>query len=183
VNQYLGDQSKWTTNQKTYSSVVYDDLRPGVDMVVESTLKALKYTLRVAPGADASNLRFRYEGARAVQVVENGAAVEALNEAGILRESGLVCYQDGLEGRKAVDARYELTGPSEYAIVLGEYDPAFPLTIDPAIGWSTLYGGNNSPTGMDESYAVTYSPVNGDIYVAGTTFCINFPPSSRPITR
>jgi hypothetical protein len=134
VNRFVGDSSQWTTDQKSYSSVVYDEIRPGVEMSVEAQPHALKYTLQAVPGADLSNLRFRYRGAQDVRVKDGGATLEViLGRGGAIQESGLTCYQQGPGGRQPVEARYVSLDSTTYEIVLGAYDQELPLTIDPAI--------------------------------------------------
>jgi len=174
VHRYVGDPSTWTPDQKSFSSVVYEEIRPGVDLVVESRPHALKYTLQAAPGADLRALRFRYAGARDVEILEGGTAVDVTTDVGTIREDGLHCFQEGPGGRHEVPARYAAAGPGEVEIVLGAYDPELPLTIDPVIGWSSFLGGAVSPQGDDYGYSVA-ADGSGNVYVAGYTYCLDFP--------
>jgi hypothetical protein len=175
VSQYLGNrEDRWTTDQKAYSSVVYDELRPGVDLIVESRVQGVKYTLQLAPGADASSLRFRYEGGQGISVSPGGNSVEVQTAIGTLKEEGLLCYQEGPEGRRLIDAHYKIAGPSEYEIVLGDFDPDLPLTLDPQITWSTFLGGALSPYGEDDGSSIAVDS-SGNTFVAGYTYCTDFP--------
>ncbi len=175
VHDYRGSASNWRPNTSTYGSVVYDDVRPGVDLVIEPRPKGVKYTLQAARAADLGELRFRYEGSGGARVLEGGAAVEISTSAGSLREDQLKVWQDGPEGRKDVQARYVQSEASEYRIELSGVDPALPITVDPVISWSTLMGGSVSPIGEDYGTAVAVSPLDGSTFVAGYTYAVDFP--------
>jgi hypothetical protein len=174
-NRYVGDPSTWTTDQKSYAAVAYDNLQPGVDVQVETRAGGLKYTATLAPGTDPSVLRFRYEGAHGIAVNETGTAVQINTGVAPITEDGLVCWQDGPDGRRKIDARYQAAGPGEVAVVVGEYDPDLPLVVDPVIRWSTYLGGTESPQGDDDAYGVAVDPVGGFIYVTGDTYCVDMP--------
>jgi hypothetical protein len=175
VNTYFGDQqSRWTADQKSYSSVEYEQVKPGIDLKVESQPHAVKYTLEAAPAADVSHLEFHYAGAQSIQVNPEGTAVEIGTEIGSIKEDRLVCYQMGPGGRTEVPARYVPAGPGRYAIEVGEHDSELPLTIDPVISWSTYWGGSVSPQGEDDGYGIA-ADNNGNVYVTGYTYCIDFP--------
>jgi hypothetical protein len=183
VNQFLGNQpDRWSTDQKSYSSIVYNNVQPGIDLIAESRTAGLEYSLRVAPGADPSSLHFRYEGAGGITVNEAGTGIEVWTEIGPLKESGLVCYQEGPEGRRPVEARYQVTGRNEYAIVLGSYDRDLPLTVDPMVTWSTHIGGTVSPYGQDDGYSIA-ADSSGNVFVAGQTFCVDFPASMGALSN
>src|SRR6188472_3333056 len=61
-NYFLGnDPSKWGARCGVFGEVWIKDLYPGVDLRIDGR-EGLKYDLVVAPGADASSIRMRYEG-------------------------------------------------------------------------------------------------------------------------
>jgi hypothetical protein len=174
VNTYIGDPSKWTSEQKSFSSLVYDGVQPGVDMRIQSQEGGIKYTLEVAPGADVSQLRFRYQGVKTIDVDPNGTSVDVRTEIGVMHEAGLVCYQETPQGRRAVEAHYEASGDAEYRIAVGEYDPELPLTVDPVMGWASLIGGSVAPQGEDEGFSIAVDS-GGNVFVTGYTYCVDFP--------
>src|SRR5436309_775869 len=64
VNYFLGnDPAKWRTNVATYRTLTYGGLYPGVDLAYGGQGRRLKGTYTVAPGADPTQIRWRYEGA------------------------------------------------------------------------------------------------------------------------
>jgi hypothetical protein len=180
IHTLAGDRSRWSVNQPAYGQVVYDQVRPGVDVVVEARPKGLKYTLRAAAGGPRS-IPIRYEGARDIRTTPDGAAIEISVDGGSLREAGLICYQEGPEGRTPVAARYAAAGGDSYSIELGDVDPTRPVVIDPTIDWSTYLGGSDNPG--EEGAAAVVVDVDGNVYVAGLSGASDFPttpPSPLP---
>ncbi len=63
VNYLIGnDRSKWKRNIATYAKVKYHNVYPGVDVVYYGNQHQLEYDFIVAPGADASKIRFFVPG-------------------------------------------------------------------------------------------------------------------------
>jgi len=179
LNSFVGEPSRWKTDQATYSRVVYESVLPGVDLDVESRRHGLKYTIRAAAGADLASLRFRYEGAQEVRVLEDGTALEIRTGLGSIREDALLCWQERPGGRRPVEARYTAAGPDEVAIEFGDLDPALPLVIDPVISWFAFIGGatstpNPANFATDEGQAIAVDGL-GNVYVAGYTTTSDFP--------
>ncbi len=64
VNVFHGsDPARWRTRLPTYGAVLYRDLYPGVDLELETDGARIRGTFRVAPGADAAQVRWRWDGA------------------------------------------------------------------------------------------------------------------------
>ena len=171
VNHLVGSPSQWQTGAKAFGSLVYGGVQPGVDLSIESRPHGLEYSLRLPAGSDTHSLRLRYEGAQRVEAVSGGGAIEISTPLGILREDGLVCYQEGPTGRQPVEARYSASGGEEYSIELGAFDPSLELIVDPTISWSTLLGGS----GYDNPVINSFVLKGGYIYVTGTTASPDFP--------
>jgi hypothetical protein len=63
VNYFLGnDPSRWVHGLKTYAQLRYKNLYPGIDLVFYGKNGKLEYDFVVAPGADPSQIRFRFTG-------------------------------------------------------------------------------------------------------------------------
>jgi hypothetical protein len=171
VNYLTGnDPSKWRTNLPTYADVVYSGLYPGVNLVYEGTDKYLKGTYVVAPGADASRIRWRYEGARAVDLDQAGDLRITLLDGQMLTEQAPVAWQDAAGARVPVQATYAVGSDGAVTFKLGAYDPSLPLTIDPHLIYSTYLGGSayDTASGLQVDS-------QGNLYVAGWTSSLNFP--------
>ena len=69
VNYFIGqDATNWRRNVPTYRSIVYEKLFSDIDLVFDGSPGSLKGTYRVAPGADPSDIRWRYSGAMGVRL-------------------------------------------------------------------------------------------------------------------
>lgn len=174
INYFVGARANWRSDLPSYSRVVYPELRPGIDLVLESRPHGLKYSLLVAPGADAENLEFEYEGASEIRVAEDGASLQALTGSGTFRESELRCWQETPDGRRPVPARYAGSGGARYVIRLGAYDPTLPVVVDPVISWGSFIGGALDSASIDSARAIAVNGL-GEAYVAGQTTATDFP--------
>ncbi len=174
VNSFVGSSERWTENAPTYKSVAYDQIAPGVDLRVESRPQAVKYTLEARRARDVEGMKFRYEGAADVRLVEDGRALEIQTEAGIVREDGLACWQEVDGVRRPVEARYAAVEGNTYEISLSGTDPEAPLTIDPYIRWSSYLGGTQNGVGDDYGTAVAVDAA-GYVFLAGYTYSTDYP--------
>lgn len=177
VNYILGsDPSRWRTNLPTYAGLVYRELYPGVDLRYDGlqgrSEGLLKGTYLLAPGADPTQIRWRYEGADDVRLdAESGDLLVTLEgETATLTERAPVAWQE-IDGRRApVGVRYALSPDGGIGFVLGDYDLARPLTIDPTIQFSTYLGGAN----FDFGYDIAVDRY-GDAYITGRTWSTDYP--------
>jgi hypothetical protein len=62
------DPARWRTNVPAYAKVVYDDLWPGVDLVLSSDRGRLAYRLVASTHAQMDQVRFAYRGAQAAAI-------------------------------------------------------------------------------------------------------------------
>jgi RHS repeat-associated protein len=188
VNYLLGnDRSRWHTGVSTYSSISYTGLYPGIDLRYDGlTGGRLKGTYTVAPGADPTRLRWRYEGVQTVPITVSvdaagnlqvrvapppgGKDAATATAPVIITEQRPVSWQE-IDGRRvAVDARYVVAPDGSVGFQLGAYDRAYPLTIDPITSYSTYLGGAGDDAG--QGIAVDSS---GNTYVTGYTASLDFP--------
>jgi hypothetical protein len=175
VNYFIGnDPTKWITNLPTYHEVVYRDLWPGVDLHFKEENGRLKYEFFVKPGANTADIRLRYRGVEQLSLDDEGN-LEIHTPYGILLDERPVSMQE-VEGKQSsVSSSYLLQkgdgGEWEYTFQLGcEFDPRYPLIIDPGLFYSTYLGGSGFESGI--GIAVDSS---GSAYVAGFTDSPNFP--------
>ncbi|HYP40888.1 MAG TPA: SBBP repeat-containing protein, partial [Chloroflexia bacterium] len=174
VNYIQGqDKTKWHTNIATYPSIAYENLYPGIGLRYMGKGGNLKGTYIVNPNADPSKIRWRYAGAQSTTLDGEGRLRIEIGVAGgqpvTLTEDAPVAWQE-IDGRLIpVDARYQLAGDGVISFLLGAYNPAYQLTIDPTISYSTYLGG----TGWDICVGIAVH--NGNAYVTGWTSSVNFP--------
>ena len=176
VANYLGgsDESKWLRNVPTYRSVRAIGLYPGIDAEFYERSGNLEYDLIVAPGADVSVVRLRFEGAQ-TSSVDPAGHIDVRLEGGKVRHSRAVCHQVAMDGRRVpVVASSFGNADGTFGFKLGEFDQSRALVIDPVLEFSAFLGGSN---GGDSGSAIAVDS-SGSIYLAGNTYSADFPVSS-----
>jgi uncharacterized repeat protein (TIGR01451 family) len=162
------DARQWRTGVPAFERVRYESVYKGIDVVYYGRQGQLEYDFVVAPGADASRIRLRFDGAGATHVDENGdLIIEAVG--GDVRQQRPIAYQEFEGVRREVSARYALDARGRVRFELGDYDRARTLVIDPVLLYSSYLGGADADTGT--SIAVDAA---GSAYVAGTTASTDF---------
>jgi photosystem II stability/assembly factor-like uncharacterized protein len=163
VNYFIGnDSSRWLTDIPTYSKVVYRDAYPGVDLLYYGNRQQLEYDFVVAPGADASVVALKYEGAENIRVDHEGNLV-LKTTAGDLRQLKPVIYQEIDGKRKLVEGRYLMRGNSRVGFRVSGYDRSKPLVIDPILVYSSLVNAGGF------GYAIAVDS-GGFAYISGATY-------------
>ncbi len=190
VSYFKGSRDQWQAGLPTYSTLVYADLWPGIDLVYGGTINRLKYEFVVHPGADPRHIRLAYRGATAVTLNDAGQ-LEVSTPAGGFTDDAPVAYQE-LNGRRVgVSVAYALDSDCHsearsaeesqsigilrglaaqndhenrctYSFRVGAYDPTQVLALDPSVLVYAGYIGSFSGDGIAVDNA-------GNAYVVGTT--------------
>ncbi len=170
------DPRRWNAGIKNYSSIRYEQLYAGIDLLFHAKADQLEYDFEVQPGADAEQIRIRWSGQGRLRLNGSGELVWH-TAAGDMVQRAPVAYQlvDGT--RIAVTARYELRG-RDVRFRLGGYDRRRILIIDPVLTYSTYLGGSST----ELVYGMTVDTA-GNMYIAGTTISPNFPVSGAPLQK
>lgn len=184
TNYLVGaDPAAWRRNVPTYSRVRYRQLYPGIDLVFYGREKRLEYDFDVAPGADPASIQFEVNGARGMRVDASGDLV-LLTSGGEVRWLTPVIYQMAGGVRRQVAGRFALKGKRRVAFQIERYDTSSALVIDPALSYSTYFGG----LGNDSARAIAADSA-GNVYLAGSTTSTNLsttgsslPTVARPTT-
>lgn len=158
------------TNKRAskFDSVFLDEVYRGIDVVTYFEGDQPRYDFVVAPGADASKIKFDLKGANNVRV--QGDQMEFGTAVGTKRQANLFAYQM-VNGRKQkVSAKFKSFGGNKVGFELGAYDSTKELVIDPIV-YGTYYGGDG---GVDEVRAVT-TDSRGRVFLAGYTKSPNYP--------
>ncbi|HUY56149.1 MAG TPA: SBBP repeat-containing protein [Candidatus Nanopelagicaceae bacterium] len=170
VNYFTGSNpARWHTNIPTYGRVEYQDLYPGIDLVVYGNQGHEEYDWVVAPGADPAAIQMGVEGTGGARLDANGRLVQHAGNLTIEQEQPLI-YQTGGGRQKVVSGAWRLLGDRTASFSLGPYDHTQPLVIDPGLVYSTYLGGS----GSDEARSIAVDG-NGNAYVAGITMSTDFP--------
>jgi photosystem II stability/assembly factor-like uncharacterized protein len=172
ANYFRGDRKQWRTGVREFARLRYRALYPNIDLVLHSDLSgnALEYDFEVLPHADVSAIVVRFAGIRNLQLDGNGELVIE-TPTGRLRQRRPVAYQSIDGARVAVSARYEVMAANTARIRLGNYRKDLPLTIDPALIYSTVLNGSTSDDGSDATASAVYMDSTGHVYtyVGGIT--------------
>jgi hypothetical protein len=167
------DPSRWLRDVPRYGAVRYEGVYEGVDAVFYGTGSLLEYDFVVAPGADPSQIRVRFEGHEGIEVAEDGSLV-LRTPAGELRQRPAVAFQEGTAGKRAIGVGYTVGPGGEVGFELGEYDRKRPLTIDPVLVFEQFIGGGMAEDGV----SALALGADGSAYAAGTTRAIDLPGTS-----
>ena len=185
ANYFVGnDPAKWQTEIPTFAKVRYTDVYPGVDLVYYGNQSRLEYDFLLAPGADPNRIRLSFDGARKLKLNPNGDLVIAASH-GELSFQKPVIYQtvDGAAGtvRTPVVGSFRLMAGNTVGFVLGSYDHARPLVIDPVLVYSTYLGGTsftNNGNAYDTQGNGIAVDADGAAYTVGSTYSSDFPVTS-----
>ncbi|OGC91672.1 MAG: hypothetical protein A2W25_13320 [candidate division Zixibacteria bacterium RBG_16_53_22] len=163
-NYFIGnDPACWRTGVPNYSSVIYRDLYPGIDLRYHGDDGALKYDFIVAPGAEYSRIEIRYSGAIGVEVTDAGD-LEINSQTGPVYEKKPYVYQEIDGATVEISGRYMISGHNSFRFDLEAFNPNYQLVIDPHLVFSSYFGGINDDMGL----AVAVD-ANNCVYLAGRT--------------
>ncbi len=171
TNYFFGsDPNQWQRNVPTYSSIIHENLYQGIDLVYHSNNGALEYDFVVAPGADPNQVTIHLDGIDNLSVDSQGRLV-IQSEFGTVIENPPIVYQTIGNSRTIVESAFRLKSNNTFSFdLIGQYDPDQPLTIDPVLEYSTLYGGS----GSDFCRGLTVDAI-GALYATGSTVSPDFP--------
>jgi hypothetical protein len=131
--------------------------------------ESFEYDLLLAPGADPGAVRFRFTGAKGIDLDANGDLV-LRTAAGEVRQTAPRLWQESGGARVAVRGSFRLLPDGTVGLEAGAYDRALALVVDPQVSYSTYLGG----TGSDTSQDVVVDSA-GKIVVTGYTSSTDFP--------
>ncbi|MFN7922246.1 MAG: SBBP repeat-containing protein [Bryobacteraceae bacterium] len=161
-NYFIGnDPAKWRTEIPNYGRVALRGVYPGIDLVFYGNPQRLEYDWIVAPGADPSRIRVRWEG-RPVLMSDGSLSISKG-----LRQQKAEVRQEG----KAVAVSYAVRG-REVVFELARYDRSRPLVIDPVLLYQTFNGSGLIGTDIDRGFALDGG---GNAYACGNTASLAFP--------
>ncbi len=167
---YGNDPSQWRTDVPNYSTIIYKDIYPGIDLKYYGNGSSMKYDFIVNPGADISQIKIRYDGVDDLSVTHAGD-LRAQTRFGLIHEKTPYIYQETAGSKLELAGRYELLEPGVFGFVMDDgYNLAYPLIIDPELIYSTFLGGSGDDFGS--AIAVDGS---GNAYIAGQSLSSDFP--------
>jgi len=176
------DRQRASTNyfvgQRRLSVPAYRRLRErgvyrGIDVVYYGNGGEIEYDFEIAPGADPSRIRMRFDGADSVRINARGEIVLALGSGEVIQRAPVV-YQRRASGEiVAVQASYRMARKGVVRLELAGYNRAEPLVVDPTLTYAVYLTGS----GADSGIVLTHGP--GGLYLAGNTFSTDFPATAN----
>ncbi|MBL0310356.1 MAG: PKD domain-containing protein [Bacteroidetes bacterium] len=162
ANFYIGkDPAHWASEVKIYPQIKYEQLYHGIDLLFQTKgADLLKYDLIVHPGANASQIKWRYEGVEQLKLRKGELLIRT--SVGDIVEQKPFAYQEINGEKKEVRCSFSLDS-TEVSFSMPEgYDARYDLIIDPTIEFSTYTGSTYDNWG----YTATYD-FDGNMYVGG----------------
>lgn len=167
-NYYIGqDMTRWAKGVRSFRQTKYNELYPGIDLLVYSKGDHLKYDYTVKPGADPAQIQVEYAGADGV-FLQDGSLYITTSVRDVV-ELEPFAYQliDG--SMQEVPCAFNLEG-DVVSYTLGEYDPNYTLIIDPEISFASYIGAIASNFG----FTATDDP-DGNLIAGACVFAAGYP--------
>jgi hypothetical protein len=181
TNYLIGqDTAKHQTNISSFKRVRYQSTYPGIDVVYYGKQGKLEYDFVVAPGKSVDTIKMAFSGTEAVKINQSGDLV-LTTSGGELTQPAPFSYQEVNGERVEVPSKFVLLDDHKVGFEVAAYDANKPLVIDPAIQYSSYFGGasdeNNSAGHFADIAVAKYGAYVGDprpstlfgsTYTAGT---------------
>lgn len=172
-NYYLGnDTSRWAGHCGMFGEVLLQDVWPGIDIRLDGR-EGLKYDVIISPGADPALARLVYEGVDGLILMEGDLQVHT--SIGMVVEKAPVAWSQVPSGRVDVSSAYRSIGDTLLFDLCSEYDPAWPLVIDPELSFSSYIGSSANNFGFTATY-----DGDGHLYGGGIVFQTGYPTTLGP---
>jgi len=151
---------------------------PGVDVVYYGHGRELEYDFEIAPGADPSRIRMRFEGAgpahaNTVQLNNHGEIVLAFGSGEVTQRVPVVYQRTREGGTVKIDASYRRDRNGDVRLVLGRYNITQPLVVDPVLSYTEFF---SSTTGANVAITVKH---DSQATLTRRIFRASAPPSRR----
>lgn len=140
TNFFLNSQKQ--AGAKTFESVRYSSVYPGIDFEFHIENGALKYDIIAHPGSHPEQIQLEYSGCESLSVIENTLSIKT--SLGTIVEnipSSFLKSEDHYNG-KTIEIKLNLSG-NKLRFDIPAYDPGLELVIDPtgSLVWGTFFGG------------------------------------------
>jgi hypothetical protein len=181
ISYFKGKPEEWKAGLRAFSSIIYRDIWPGIDLVFMGEMGKLKYEFIVHPGAEPEEIKLKVRGAEKVGIDEEGG-LNITTPAGSFKDEAPLAYQivDGKReevcityeiqkdwissGKESMDQDFEQSS-CRYGFAVGDYNTSHDLVLDPAMPIYCGYiGGGNYDIGREIAV-----DTDGNAYITGWT--------------
>jgi len=142
---------------------------PGVDVVYYGTGENLEYDFEIAPGADPSRIRLRFDGADRLRMALNGDLQVDIGGQTVTQHVPVIYQVTAAGKRESVHGEYQIEANRDVTLRLDPYDTSARLVIDPVITFAVFLPGSKNTVGV----AIAHD-AKGFIYIAGNTAATDF---------
>ena len=168
-NYFIGnDKNKWASNIPLYGDIVLKGVYKNIDIKYYYDRGQLRYDYIAQPGANISQIKFKFEGQQGIRVNNNGELV-LKTSLGEVTNGKIYAYQTEGGSKQEVACKFEQRRDGTIGLKTNSYDIKKELIIDPLV-YSTFIGG----TGDDEAESITVDSI-GNTYITGITSSTNYP--------
>jgi len=142
------DSSEFVDHCGVYGRAKLQNVYPGIDVQLYSTISGLKYDWIIAPGASTDLIEIEFEGAESALVHgEHGTDLVISTSVQTIVEKQPYAYQI-IDGQlHEVKCNYHLQG-NRLSYRLGSYNQHVALVIDPEVAFSTYIGSTANSWGF-----------------------------------
>ena len=174
-NYFLGDEpARWRGGVPLFGRLRYQQLWPGIDLVLYGQEGRIKYDFVVAPGHDTRAIALRYEGVEAPALQADGS-LRVPTALGPLLDAAPVSY---FAGGQPQASRFEVQGQT---LRFAFQDPhgtwtslANTADADFIIDPSLVFGSFTGSTADNFGFTATYD-TSGNLYGGGIVFNVGYP--------
>jgi hypothetical protein len=167
VSYFKGsDPKKWKSGLPCYEKVVCSDIYPGIDLSLVANGETYEKVFTIGPGASADQIRIAVSGVERLRITEDGDLECHAGEQVCFSRPFAYQVIDGIKSDIAV--RYSVD-ELVYGFEVDDYNPGYPLIIDPLIS-STFFGGSSF-----EEVGGQLLSSDGTVYIGGFTRSSDFP--------
>ncbi|GIK38103.1 MAG: hypothetical protein BroJett011_19360 [Chloroflexota bacterium] len=168
---FTGDNpNKWRTDIPNFAQVQYQQIWPGVDLVLYGNQRQLEYDFIVAPGANPAQIDLTFDGVEKLELDDQGNLLLHLPGGKVIQKSAPIVYQEVDGVRQTIEGGFILSAGNRIGFGLADYNPTLPLVIDPLLLYSTYLGSSGDEVGHD-----IVLDASGNAYVLGSTSSLAFP--------
>ncbi|MCU0319471.1 MAG: hypothetical protein MUE88_05275 [Flavobacteriales bacterium] len=152
---------------RSYSTVIYRDVWPHIDVRFNSGEDGFKYDVIVRPGGDLNDARFQVEGAAVSESLKGRLVLDW--GSGSLEELIPDSWMELGRRKERVNAHYRMMGNDQFGFVVDRpINGTLVIDPSPSLTWATYYGGSSS-----ESLGGASMDAAGNGYVGGLTESTN----------
>jgi len=153
-----GDANHGITNVHTYKTLIYKNIYPNIDMLLNVAEKGMEYSFLVHPGGNVSDIKLRWNGVEKEETLKNGG-IKYANMLGSMEESAPKSFVEG----KILRSRF-IKKNEGFSFKVEDYDKRKDLVIDPSLVWGTYYGGSCNTSTVDVT-----TDSSGNVFITGWT--------------